>query len=71
MFMQLGKPNYVLCMSIFMAQLVHWKTHYPALYAFHLPSSSRRRSRAVSASHRPLIEARGNDNRTMKRKELS
>jgi len=33
LFIQLGKCNYVLCMSIFIAQLVHWKTHHPALYA--------------------------------------
>ena len=32
MFIQLGKCNYVLCISIFIAQLMHWKVHYPALY---------------------------------------
>jgi hypothetical protein len=33
MFIQFGKCNYVLCMSIFIAQLLHWKTHFPALHA--------------------------------------
>jgi len=33
MFIQLGKGNYVLCIGIFIAQLMHWKAHYSALCA--------------------------------------
>jgi hypothetical protein len=33
MYIQLGKQHYVLCISIFIAQLMHWKINYPALYA--------------------------------------
>jgi hypothetical protein len=33
MFIQLGKRNYVLCISIFIAELMHWKMHFPGLYA--------------------------------------
>jgi len=33
MFLQLGKRNYVRCLSIFIGQLLHWQEKYPALYA--------------------------------------
>ena len=32
MFIQLGKNHYVLCTCIFVANLMHWKTHLPNLY---------------------------------------
>jgi hypothetical protein len=32
MFVQLGKNHYVLCISIFVAHLMHWKTHSPRLF---------------------------------------
>ena len=32
MFIQLGKCNYVLCISVFVAQLMHWKMHFRPLY---------------------------------------
>ena len=32
MFIQMEKCNYVQCISIFVAQLMHWRLHFPALY---------------------------------------